>query len=178
MKEWSNYDFSTFIWRNVSHKETKESRHPDEVSVWLVRAGKKGEGEQIALEKNLVGIGYGGFEFDSDIKTLKQRFISLHPNDKIGSVNRIVRQIWNFLYNIKRGDFVVLPLLAKNKGLVAVGRIKGDYQANELHSELTVWRPVKWFKKDVPKSEFDLDITRSLRLQRYSLPPKGIRYGR
>ena len=84
MKEWSNFDFSTYIWRAVSPKETNESRHPDEVSVWLVRAGSKGQGEESALEKNLVGIGYGGFEFDSinDINTLRQRFITLHPMTK------------------------------------------------------------------------------------------------
>jgi hypothetical protein len=50
MKEWSNFDFSTYIWRAVSRKATNESRHPDEVSIWLVRAGRKGQGEEIALE--------------------------------------------------------------------------------------------------------------------------------
>src|SRR5689334_8188369 len=45
---------------------------------------------------------------------------------------------------------------------VAVGRIEGGYQDNELHSELTVIRPVKWLKKDVPKSEFDADLVKSI----------------
>ena len=88
--------------------------------------------------------------------------IIVHPTDKIGSVNRVVPQIWDFLYNMKRGDFVVLPLLAENSRLVAVGRIEGGYQDNELHSELTVIRHVKWLKKDVPKSEFEADLVKSL----------------
>ena len=57
--------------------------------MWLVRAGRKGEGEQIALEKNMVGIGYEGFDSSiKDIKTFKQHFITLHPDHKEGSVNK------------------------------------------------------------------------------------------
>jgi MoxR-like ATPase len=123
--------------------------------VWLIRAGSRGEGEQVALEKSVIGIGYGGFEVSDsikDIKTFKQHYLALHPDDK--SVNRVVPQIWAFLRNIKQGDIVVLPLLAKNSKLVAVGRIEGDFQANQLHSELTIIRPVKWFKKDVARTDF------------------------
>ena len=68
------------------------------------------------------------------------------------------------------GDFVVLPLLAENSRLVAVGRIEGGYQDNELHSE--------WLKKDVPKSEFEADLVKSLGYRGYCLPPRGIYYGR
>lgn len=77
-----------------------------------------------------------------------------------------------------RGDFVVLPLLAENSRLIAVGRIEGGYQDNELHSELTVIRHVKWLKKDVPKSEFEADLVKSLGYRGYCLPPRGIYYGR
>jgi hypothetical protein len=100
MKGWSNYDFSTFIWRAVIHKGIDETtKLASEESVWLVRAGSKGEGESIALEKNVVGIGYGGLkgmDTTKDLNIFKQRFISLHPNDKRGKVGRIVRQIWDF----------------------------------------------------------------------------------
>ena len=170
MKEWSNFDFSTFIWRALSPKQINETRQLDKESVWLVRAGSKGVGEQQALEKNIVSVGYGGFEgFDStkDIKAFKQNFIDLHPKDKIESVNRIVPQIWDFLFNMKKGDFVVLPLLRENSRLVAVGKIEGDYQDNDLspelfHSEKGAFRSTKWLKKDVPRSEFDDNIAKSL----------------
>jgi MoxR-like ATPase len=166
MKEWSNYDFSTFIWRAITPKGINETtRRLNEELVWLVRAGSKGQGENIALEKKVVGIGYGGLkgiDTTKDFKTFKQSFIALHPNDKRGSMGKVVPQIWDFIHNIKRGDFVVMPLMAKNSKLVAVGRIEGDYQDNELHPELTVSRPVKWFKNDVPKSQFDPDIAKYL----------------
>ena len=52
--------------------------------------------------------------------------------------------------------------MSEQSGLVAVGRIEGDYQDNDLSPELSVFRPIKWFKKDVPRSEFDDDIAKSL----------------
>ena len=140
-----------------------ETQPLDEESVWLVRAGRKGTGEQIALENNIVGIGYEGFDRSiKDIKTFKQHYKTLHPNQKPGSVNRSVRQIWDFLHKMKIGDFVMLPLLARNSEFVAVGTIDGECQDTKLHPELTVTRPVKWLEKNVPKSTFDDDLVKSL----------------
>ena len=44
MKEWSNFDFSTFIWRAVVPKQINQATPVEEVSVWLVRAGKQRSG--------------------------------------------------------------------------------------------------------------------------------------
>ena len=163
MKNWSNMDYSFFIWHSTPQKKAKVTRTFDKESVWLVRAGRKGEGEQIALERNIVGIGYGGFDRSiEDMKSFKQHYITLHPDYKVGNVNRIVPQIWDFLHAVKIGDFVLLPLLAQNSQLVAVGRIEGDYQDTKLHPELNVTRPVDWLKRDVPKSTFDDDFAKSL----------------
>ena len=63
MKGWSNYDFSTFILRAATPKDINETtKLASEESVWLVRAGSKDEGESIALEKNVVGIGLKGMD--------------------------------------------------------------------------------------------------------------------
>jgi hypothetical protein len=50
MKNWSNMDYSFFIWQATTPKQANETRTFYEESVWLVRAGKKGKGERIALE--------------------------------------------------------------------------------------------------------------------------------
>jgi hypothetical protein len=133
MKGWSNYDYSFFIWDAVPHKDDNETRrYVDEESVWLVRAGSKGEGENIALEKNVVGIGYGGglkaIDITKDFETFKQQYIALHPNEKRGRLGMTIPQIWDFVHNMKRGDFVLMPLMTKNSKLVAVGRVEGDYK--------------------------------------------------
>ena len=143
----------------------KEPRSTEEESVWLVRAGTKGQGEKVALEKNFIGIGYGGFETSysiNDINAFRQHFTSLHPNKKTGTVNREVSQIWNFLHKMKKGDFVVLPLLAEKSQRIAIGMVEGSYQDSELEEGLTVLRPIKWLNKDVPKAAFDGEIAESL----------------
>ena len=47
-------------------------------NLWLVRAGDKGQGEQVALERNLVGIGYDGLpglQSIKDIKSFKEHYM-------------------------------------------------------------------------------------------------------
>ncbi len=41
MKNWSNMDYSFFIWQATTPKQANETRTFYEESVWLVRAGKK-----------------------------------------------------------------------------------------------------------------------------------------
>jgi hypothetical protein len=87
MKRWSNYNYSTIIWRAIPHNDNGETRtYSNEQSVWLVRAGSRGERENIALEKNVVGIGYGGglktIDTTMDYETFKQQYMALHPNEK------------------------------------------------------------------------------------------------
>ena len=134
-------------------------------SVWLVRARNVGQGETIALEKTLVGIGYDDLpELDSikDFEAFKERYRQTHPNANPGGVGQVARQIWNFMYEIRNGDFVLLPLKTKNSKIVAVGQITGDYKYEELNSEIKQFRPVKWYKKDVQRNEFDPEIEKSL----------------
>jgi MoxR-like ATPase len=129
--------------------------------LWLVRAGEIGQGEQVALEKSLVGIGYDGLPgLDSinEFKAFKEHYKQTHPNSKPEQVGQVVPQIWSFMNDIRKGDYVILPLKTQNSELIAVGQIIGDYKYEDLNSELKQFRPVKWLKKDVPRNEFDPDI--------------------
>jgi len=134
-------------------------------NLWLVRAGDKGQGEQIALERDLVGIGYGGLpglESIKDFKKFRQHYIDTHRKDKIGHINAVVPQIWKFMNEIKIDDFVVLPLKTQKSRVIAVGKIEGDYQFEDLNSEIKQFRSVRWLKKDVPRDQFDSDIAKFL----------------
>jgi hypothetical protein len=54
--------------------------------LWLVRAGDVGQGEQIVLEKNLVGIAYDGLPgLDSvnEFEAFKEHYKQTHPNVKL-----------------------------------------------------------------------------------------------
>ena len=158
----SDYDIIT---KNSSPNQDTVT---NETLLWLVRAGDKGQGEQIALEKNLVGIGYGGLSgLDQirDFKIFKEHFIRTHPNDSPWRVGQVVPQIWNFMTNIKAGDLVVLPLKTKHSREIAVGQIIGGYKNQDLNPEIQQFRPVKWFKKDIPRNDFDPEFTKNLDVQ-------------
>lgn len=130
-------------------------------NLWLVRAGDEGQGEQLALERNLVGIGYGGLpglESIKEFKKFKEHYSDTHKTDKPGRINNVVPQIWKFMRVMKNDDLVILPLKTQKSKLIAVGQIIGNYQYEDLNSEIKQFRPVRWLKKDVPREEFDADI--------------------
>jgi MoxR-like ATPase len=134
-----------------------------EPSLWLIRAGDKGQGAQTALDKNCVDIGYGGLpglHLIKDFKIFKEHFKKIHPDDSKNRVDHVVPQIWNFMYETKKGDFVVMPL-AQGSKLIAVGKIDGEYQYGDLHSEIQQYKPVHWLKKDVNVHEFEPEIQQS-----------------
>ena len=134
-----------------------------ERNVWLIRAGDKGQGASIALENNCVGIGYGGLpglHLIKDFEKFKEHYKKTHPEDNKYQVAKVVPQIWNFMYKINIGDFVLLPLAQKSNAL-AVGKIIGEYQYEHLHSEIEQYRRVHWLKKNINKDEFDSEIQRS-----------------
>ncbi len=139
-----------------------------EPNIWLIREGDEGQGELVALEKNVIGIGYDGLPGLDSIKDLndyKRHYADTHPNDSINRIGKVVPQIWNFMYKIKKGDLVLLPLKTQGSKFVAVGEVMGDYQYEDLNSEIKQFRPIKWYKKDVPRDEFDPEIASLLNSQ-------------
>lgn len=93
---------------DVAASGTKESiLEPLEPSLWLIRAGDKGQGAQTALENNCVGIGYGGLpglHLIKEYEKFKEHYKKTHPEDNKYQVGQIIRQIWNFMYEVKVGD--------------------------------------------------------------------------
>lgn len=100
-----------------------------------------------------------------DFEVFKEHYRKTHPNDKNNRVGKVVPQIWDFMYEVKIGDFVVLPLKISKSKLVAVGKIVGDYQFADLNSEIQQFRPIHWLKKDVMRNEFDSEIIESFDAQ-------------
>ena len=141
-------------------ESTQKTRQP---SLWLVRAGDRGEGAQTALEKNCVGIGYGGLpelHLIKDFETFKEQYKKTHPDDNKYRVGQVISQIWKFMYEIKIGDFVILPLSPKLQ-THSSWKNCSEYQYGDLHSEIQQFRSVHWLKKDVNINEFDPEIQQS-----------------
>jgi restriction system protein len=134
------------------------------MALWMVRAGKTGQDEDLALENGVVVVGWSGFP---DLSTVKSRdeMLALHekilPDKKRSSNVNLAGQAWTFKDRIKEGDWVALPL--KTRGSVAVGKITGPY---EFRSDLDVRprhaRRVAWLNTDIPRTSIDIDILHSL----------------
>jgi restriction system protein len=129
------------------------------MAVWLVRAGGRGEQEQIALDNNIVTIGW--YELPDLANTTRQGLAKLyrekHPDASPNRVSNHVGQVWAFVRRIAKGDLVVLPLHIQSA--IAIGKVIGDYQyRTDIGNNVFHTRPVEWLQTDIPRTTFDQDI--------------------
>lgn len=133
------------------------------MAVWLVRAGSRGEREDLALEKNIAVIGWDELGDLSDIETreaLLARLEAAYPDAKRKTLQNWSSQIWPFIKEMQPGDLVALPL--KQRPVVAFGKVTGGYQyLSDLPPGARHTRPVKWIK-EIPRSVIDQDLLYSL----------------
>ena len=134
------------------------------MAVWMVRAGKSGEREEFALENNVAVIGWDELPDLSPIRSrddLKALMLTTFPEVKPSMVWNYLGQVWAFRDSIQVGDLIALPL--KTRSAIAIGTVQGPYEyvsRNPGGAHHT--RPVKWTKKDIPRSSFRQDILYSL----------------
>ncbi|MDP4162343.1 MAG: restriction endonuclease [Bacillota bacterium] len=135
------------------------------MAIWLCRAGKHGEYENKFFEENRIYCTWEGLnaslkEF-SDRSELHDFFMFEREDIKPKTATNWVSQVWPFAYEMKKGDWVMLP--SKVKPVIHIGKIIGDYTFDkEATDPFYHYREVDWFKKGVPKSAFEQDILYSL----------------
>jgi restriction system protein len=133
------------------------------MTLWLVRAGKNGEGEELALEQGLAVIGWDDLPDLSGVATrdevaglMTTEYSDANPN----TIINWARQVWTFRAVIQKGDYVVLPL--KRRAAIAIGRVAGPYQYRSDLGDVHHVRSVKWLATDIPRSAVDQDLLYSL----------------
>ncbi len=133
-----------------------------DMTLWMVRAGRHGEQESIALEKNVVTIGWREMPNLTSIKSkdeLKDLYTQTYPDANKNRMNNEAGQIWRFIREIQVDDYVALPL--KSQSAIAIGQVKGEYKFEQLSENVKHIRKVKWLKT-IPRSAFDQDLLYSL----------------
>lgn len=134
------------------------------MTLWLVRAGKYGEREDLALEQGLAVIGFMEISDLSGVKSqeeLRTLFAETYPEEKRNTIRTWAAQLWMFLSRMQVGDLVTMPL--KKRSAIAIGKIKGPYQFRpDLPEDAQHTRPVQWLKTDVPRSIVGQDLLYSL----------------
>ena len=132
---------------------------PDTPKLYLARAGRRGEDEDLALENNLAIIDFRdvpSLEEANDYDAVVGLVNEALPDHKPRARGNFAGQLWVFSVAMKIGDLVVLP--RKLTSQVAIGRVTGPYQYRELNSEPRHARPVEWLETDIPRATFEQDL--------------------
>ncbi len=132
------------------------------MAIWVVRAGRHGEQQVIALQESVVCHAWNELPDCSSYATkdeLRKVYEQANPNEKARQVIAGLGQVWRFAHGIKIGDIVALPL--RTESAFAFGRVTGEYEYKELASNVRHIRRVKWLKT-VPRSVFPKDILFSM----------------
>lgn len=133
-------------------------------AIWLVRAGRYGDQEQAALDNDIVTIGWNELGNISNYQNKESFFTffeTTYPNQKPKAILNKANQVWRFKNEIEIGDLVVLPL--KQEPCIAVGEVISDYEFTEnLGPDIIHTRRVKWFTKDMPRTNLNQDLLYSL----------------
>ncbi|HEY64972.1 MAG TPA: restriction endonuclease [Caldilineae bacterium] len=129
------------------------------MALWMVRAGKHGEREDLALEHNIAVIGWDELPDLSPIKAreeLRTLLEQVYPDAKLKTRLNWESQLWPFIAEMKVGDLIALPL--KTRSAIVIGRVTGPYTyRTDLPSGAHHTRPVEWLK-EFPRSRFDQDL--------------------
>lgn len=129
------------------------------MTLWLVRAGRAGEKEHVALHHRAAVIGW---EELPDLSTCTDRedLLTLlrvaYPTERRKTLASWQNQIWPIRDTMQVGDLVALPL--KSRPSIAFGTVAGEYSyRDDLPGGAQHTRPVDWLAQ-VPRSEFDPDM--------------------
>jgi len=130
------------------------------MTLWLVRAGRHGEREQVALQHGVALIGWHELDFDlsrvGSRDELKSEMAKVYAAKTERTINNWATQVWTFVKEIQKGDLVVLPL--KVQSGIAIGRVTGGYEyRKDMPSDAHHVHPVEWLKT-LPRTAFDQDL--------------------
>ncbi|HEY2518655.1 MAG TPA: restriction endonuclease [Streptosporangiaceae bacterium] len=134
------------------------------MTLWMVRAGRHGEGENDALNDQVVGIGWpelGDLAEVGSAENIRLRLDQAHPDARPSTLANWGGQIDAFRFRVQVGDLVALPL--KSAPAVAFGRIVGGYRyAPEAVDAIRHQRQVEWITDGIPRDQIDRDLLYSL----------------
>ena len=97
--------------------------------LWLVRAGKSGDREDLALSAGIATIGWselGDLNQYGSKGHLLDALAGCHPDANLRRLRNWAVQVWSFYHSIQIGDFVAMPL--KKHAAIAFGRVKGPHK--------------------------------------------------
>ena len=131
------------------------------MTLWLIRAGSRGEHEQKFLDEGRVYVAWDGLNTDllqlADRKSLIQAMELRYPDEKPKALINWSSQVWPFGHEMTAGDWVVMP--SKIQSGLYFGELKGAYHYEPGGPDPYFhWREIDWFSGLIPRSVFPQDL--------------------
>ena len=140
-------------------------------TAWLVRAGRRGEREEFALELGVSGGGWDGLPDLTEVPSrhdLETMLRKLSPDWSNHTVGIYVGQLWMLRNHVGVGDLVVMPL--KTTSRIALGVVtrpywyRDDPDPGKRHVV-----SVDWKRTDLVRSAVRPDLLSSVGLSSHDL---------
>ena len=132
------------------------------MALWLVRAGKYGEHEKRFFNDDCCYLTWDGTE-ETDLSTVKgyegvkELLAKLYPDEKPKTRINWASQIAPFVFEVQKGDWVVLP--RKHTPALAFAEVIEGYAFNpKADPTYRHGIKVKWLTTDVPRTAFEQDL--------------------
>jgi len=133
------------------------------MALWMIRAGRSGEREDLNAEKGVATTGWIGL---SDLSSIEKRYElarllrETYPDEKPRTLTNWESQLWPVIGVMREGDLVVVPL--KSRRAVAIGKITGPYEYHpDFPDACQHTRPVEWLGA-FPRDTFGQDLLYSM----------------
>lgn len=135
------------------------------MTFWVVRSGKHGEREALALEQDCILAGWQ--EFSSDLRSfsstedLRAALSAVYPGVQPRVIGIWAGELEAFRSAMTKGDLVALP--RKGQPIVAVGEVVGSYDFDSSAPPGAQHRrQVRWLDAAVARSSLDQDLRYSM----------------
>ncbi|WP_080406100.1 restriction endonuclease [Burkholderia ubonensis] len=132
------------------------------MALWLIRAGRYGQHEKRFFDDHRCYLTWDGTE-DLDLSTVndyqgvKALLANLYPDEKPKTRINWASQIAPFVFEIQKGDWIVVP--RKTTSALAFAEVTNGY-AYDPNADETYRHSikVKWLNVAVPRASFDQDL--------------------
>jgi restriction system protein len=131
------------------------------MTLWLIRAGSRGEHEQKFLDEGRVYVAWDGLDVDLGALPDRQALIGVleerFPDEKAKALLNWSSQVWPFAKDMAAGDWVVMP--SKLQSGLYFGELSGGYHFDAAGpNPYYHWRSINWFSGLIPRSIFPQDL--------------------
>ncbi|MBG6104912.1 restriction system protein [Micromonospora vinacea] len=127
---------------------------------WIVRAGRDDSYDALALDKNLIAVGWSGAGDLTKTTThadIHDRVQAAYREVERRTVENYAIQLLAFRSRMSEGDIVLY--LQRTSPDVAVGRVTGPYEyRTDLPSDIRHVRPVHWSRTDIPRASVEREV--------------------